>query len=198
VCWQNGALRPYSARGPTIDGRTKPEIVAPDGVSGRTYGVSGGCTGGFQGTSASAPHVAGAAALVKQAFPEFNVGQLQNFLQIRAVDSGPTGLDNHFGWGRLSLSTPPTVVPPPPQPPPPADTFCVVPRVTGMKLVRAKRAIRTAGCKVGSVRRTYSARVKRGRVLRQRPKAGRRFEQGHAVNLIQSRGRRPARSQNRR
>jgi subtilisin family serine protease len=196
VCWQNGLLRPYSSRGPTIDGRVKPEIVAPDGVSSGTYGISAGCSGGFQGTSASAPYVAGAAALVKQAHPAFSMGQLQEFLETRAIDSGPPGLDNHYGVGRLSLGPPPAVVPPPPQPPP-ADAFCVVPRLRGMLLARAKQAIRASGCSVGKVRRAYSTRVPRGRVVGQSPKAGRRLAQGHAVNLVQSRGRRPARSQNR-
>ena len=198
-CWQTGVVRDYSSKGPTIDGRVKPDLSAPDGVSGRTYGLTNGCSGGFQGTSASAPYVAGAAALVKQANPSFNVGQLQNFLEIRAVDAGPPGKDDHYGAGRLSLGTPSsTTPPPPPPPPPPAAASCVVPRVTGLVIGQAKRRIAASGCRVGQVRKTFSARVKRGRVVSQSPKARRRFERGHPVNLVQSRGRRPARGQNRR
>ncbi|MFB6228338.1 MAG: S8 family serine peptidase [Halobacteriales archaeon] len=50
-------LEAFSSRGPTVDGRTKPELVGPDGVETSTYG-------GFSGTSAAAPHAAGVAALV--------------------------------------------------------------------------------------------------------------------------------------
>ena len=49
----------YSSRGPTNDGRLKPDIVAPDGTTSMTYGF-----GGAFGTSFSAPTVAGAAALL--------------------------------------------------------------------------------------------------------------------------------------
>ena len=52
----------FSSRGPTIDDRVKPDITAPDGVSTATYGSHN-----FWGTSAAAPHAAGAAALFKAA-----------------------------------------------------------------------------------------------------------------------------------
>ena len=69
LCWQSRALEPYSSQGPTIDGRTKPDIVGHDSVSGATYGGFSSCPSAFAGTSASSPEVAGAAALVKQAYP---------------------------------------------------------------------------------------------------------------------------------
>ncbi|MGN6797275.1 MAG: S8 family serine peptidase, partial [Gaiellaceae bacterium] len=40
VCWQTGDLEWYSSRGPTIDGRTKPDIAAYDSVSTDTYGAA--------------------------------------------------------------------------------------------------------------------------------------------------------------
>lgn len=59
--WRDESLDSYSSRGaldaPAAD--MKPELLAPTGVSTRTYGSEG-----FRGTSASAPHAAGAAALV--------------------------------------------------------------------------------------------------------------------------------------
>ena len=69
LCWQSGQLEPYSSQGPTIDGRMKPDLVGHDSVSSATYGPFIGCPSGFAGTSASSPEVAGAAALVEQAYP---------------------------------------------------------------------------------------------------------------------------------
>ncbi len=108
VCWQDSSLQPYSGRGPTIDGRTKPDIAGPDSVSSATYGVFSQCgASGFPGTSASTPHVGGAAALVAGANPGFGPSDIQNFLQARAVDVAPAGLDNGSGHGRLNLGAPP-------------------------------------------------------------------------------------------
>src|SRR5262249_26226776 len=107
VCWQDSSLQFYSSRGPTIDGRVKPDIAGFDGVSG-LYGPAKGCTGGFLGTSAASPHVAGAAALVKQMNPTFGPDDLQSYLQSHAVDLGSPGFDNDTGAGKLALDfTPP-------------------------------------------------------------------------------------------
>jgi subtilisin family serine protease len=105
ACWQNGALEPYSSQGPTIDGRRKPEITAPDSVSSGTYGTFAACGehAGFPGTSASSPHVAGAAALVKQARPSWTETQIRGFLEQRAADAGARGRDNQYGAGHLAL-----------------------------------------------------------------------------------------------
>ncbi|MFC1990988.1 S8 family serine peptidase, partial [Chloroflexota bacterium] len=92
------ALESFSSHGPTDDGRTKPDIVAPDGVSTVSYGATA-----FSGTSASAPHAAGAAALVKERFSSYTPAQIQSFLEGRAVDLGDTGKDNLYGSGRLHL-----------------------------------------------------------------------------------------------
>ena len=56
----------FSSRGPTLDGRLKPDISAIDGVSITGAGRFGSP---FFGTSAAAPHVAGIAALALQAAP---------------------------------------------------------------------------------------------------------------------------------
>lgn len=106
LCPQTSLLV-YSSRGPTKDNRVKPDITAPSHVSTATFGKYTGDGSnqnpGFDGTSASAPHVAGAAALVKQIFPKFTPQQIQEFLEKRAEDRGPRGKDNDWGSGQLLL-----------------------------------------------------------------------------------------------
>ncbi|MFC1990420.1 Ig-like domain-containing protein, partial [Chloroflexota bacterium] len=118
VFWNNpSTLESFSSRGPTKDNRVKPDLVAPDGVSTASYGASNGVEylsggAGFFGTSASAPHVAGAAVLVKQRYPSYTPAQIQSFLEGRAVDLGDSGKDNLYGSGRLDLGSPPALTPP--------------------------------------------------------------------------------------
>jgi len=96
--WTSGPQEDFSSQGPTNDGRTKPDISAPDGVSSFTYG-----TRGFFGTSASSPHVAGAAALVLSALPGLSPDERQSYLESWAVDMGTAGKDSIYGSGRLRL-----------------------------------------------------------------------------------------------
>jgi subtilisin family serine protease len=103
LCWQTNALESYSSQGPTIDGRIKPDIAGHTAVSNATYGNFTSCPSGFAGTSASSPEVAGAAALVKQAYPAWNADQIQAFLEKRAIDLGTPGKDNQYGAGQLNL-----------------------------------------------------------------------------------------------
>jgi subtilisin family serine protease len=100
VAWSSpSTIEYFSSRGPTDDGRIKPNLVGPDGVSSFTYGS-------FYGTSASSPHAAGAAALVLQANPGWTPAQAISFLEGRAVDLGSAGPDNVYGAGRLDLGSP--------------------------------------------------------------------------------------------
>ena len=62
----NQTIQYFSSRGPTLDGRMKPDISGIDGVSITGAGRFGSP---FFGTSAAAPHVAGIAALALQAAP---------------------------------------------------------------------------------------------------------------------------------
>jgi subtilisin family serine protease len=91
----------FSSQGPTEDGRVKPNLAGPDGVSNATYGS-------FFGTSASSPHVAGAAALVLQAHAGWTPAEVVSFLEGHAVDLGAAGPDNVYGAGRLDLGQPET------------------------------------------------------------------------------------------
>jgi len=96
--WSDDSNHLYSSRGPTEDGRIKPDLVAPSGVSGATYGDLG-----FSGTSASAPHVAGAFALLMGKLP-YAADEIKSIIEARALDLGSSGKDNIFGVGRLKLS----------------------------------------------------------------------------------------------
>ena len=89
----------------------------------------------------------------------------------------------------VSIAAPPPPPPPPPSPPPPPPT-CLVPKVVGKTLAKAKAAIKSRHCRTGKVTRVYSTSVKQGRVVSQRPKAGRRLANRARVSLVVSRGRR--------
>ena len=112
LCWESRQLESYSSRGPTVDGRVKPDIVGHDSVSGATYGMFDGCPSAFAGTSASSPEVAGAAALVRQVFPAWTPDQVRQYLARSARDLGDAGMDSAYGAGELQLPKPPDVVRP--------------------------------------------------------------------------------------
>lgn len=101
------SLESFSSRGPTTDGRLKPDVVAPDRVTTAAYGSQG-----FWGTSASAPHAAGAAALVRGAYPAYDPAAAQSFLESRATDLGAAGKDSLYGSGALNLGAAPDASPP--------------------------------------------------------------------------------------
>jgi eukaryotic-like serine/threonine-protein kinase len=65
-----------------------------------------------------------------------------------------------------------------------------VPKVVGLKLPKAKRAIAKAGCRTGRVRKARSKK-QAGIVISQRPKAKASVSKGTAVSLVVSNGRRP-------
>ena len=98
--WDLGILASYSSRGPTADGRIKPDLVAPSGVATASYGMNRL----FGGTSAATPHVAGAAALLKSANPSLSRDDLWQALVESTVDLGAPGKDDSTGYGKLVLS----------------------------------------------------------------------------------------------
>ena len=103
--WNTNIIAPYSNRGPTIDGRTKPEITGVACGQSASYSPvaddGGQCW--FRGTSQSAPHVAGLASLVRQRFPDYNPNQVARYLQEHAADRGASGPDNTWGHGLATL-----------------------------------------------------------------------------------------------
>lgn len=86
----------FSSEGPTTDGRNKPEISAPNRVQTSL-------TSSFAGTSASSPHVAGAAALLRSQNTSLSAVQLKDALIATAQDVAATGYDLRTGFGRISL-----------------------------------------------------------------------------------------------
>lgn len=74
------------------------------------------------------------------------------------------------------------------QPPatPAAVVTCHVPRLKGMKLAAAEKALRKAHCKVGKVKHVSSRKLARGRVMSTKPRAGRRLQAGAKIELFVS------------
>lgn len=109
VDWHDGAVPRYSSRGPTLDGRPKPELGGPEGVWSAAHALIGAAPA-FSGTSAAAPHVAGAAALVLSTDPAAAPDAVRDLLVSRAAPLG--GMGNAVtgagsGAGRLDLGAPP-------------------------------------------------------------------------------------------
>jgi len=101
-------IEPYSSQGPTTDGRTKPDIVAVDCIPTTVRLFS---TSAFCGTSEAAPFVAGAAALVVQAYPLLTPADLAAWLRSHATPLGSPVPNDTFGAGLLNLGPPPDLTP---------------------------------------------------------------------------------------
>lgn len=71
----------FSSRGPTFDGRSKPELVAPgENINGPLSGGAYASDVYGDGTSFAAPHVAGVAALLLQAAPDLSIQEVKEAL----------------------------------------------------------------------------------------------------------------------
>lgn len=116
-------IAPFSSKGPTADGRIKPDITAPGNilassvsrfdsnyvlssprtVSGLTDGTNNWWYGMMDGTSMSAPMVTGIIALWLQANPNLNVADIKTILQNTADTDSFTGTGSAIPnntWGR--------------------------------------------------------------------------------------------------
>ena len=92
----NDAPEGFSAEGPNKAGLNKPDIAAPDRVQTSL-------SGSFAGTSASAPHVAGAVALLQADNPGISTVAVRNLLMGTSQDVHTAGFDFRTGPGRVSL-----------------------------------------------------------------------------------------------
>ena len=94
------SIESYSSRGPTPDGRVKPDVVGADCGETATYNTP------FCGTSQAAPHVAGMAALVRQRFPNYTPAEVVAYIKENAQQriSSP---DPNNTWGHGFFVLPP-------------------------------------------------------------------------------------------
>jgi serine protease AprX len=96
-------LAAFSSRGPTSDGRAKPDLAAP-GVS--VTAAKAGTVNGYvtlSGTSMATPYVAGAAVLMRQAAPSATPADIRAALTGSALDVGAAGGDNDYGAGLIDV-----------------------------------------------------------------------------------------------
>ena len=106
--WDTHTIADYSSRGPTPDGRVKPDIVGTACGATASYplNIRDGNQCWFAGTSQAAPHVAGLAALVRQRFPGYTPAQVASYLKNHAEERGDPGADNIWGSGFARLPSP--------------------------------------------------------------------------------------------
>ena len=99
INYSTDTLESFSSRGPTDDGRDKPEICGYNRVS-----TSQGVFSPFVGTSSAAPHVAGATALLISAYPSYDSYDIENILLQKAdITNEVYSAQNLCGSGIVSL-----------------------------------------------------------------------------------------------
>ncbi len=122
-----GDIAPFSSKGPTADGRTKPDITAPGNIlasSVNSYltalnsshervvqavevGSKSWYFGMFEGTSMAAPMVTGIVALWMQKYPTLSRDQALVLMKRAAITDTFTGKipaagSNTWGWGKIN------------------------------------------------------------------------------------------------
>ncbi|MCD6289979.1 MAG: S8 family peptidase [Anaerolineae bacterium] len=151
----------FSSRGPTSDGRVKPDIVFPgyNIVAARASGTGmGHPVNDFytsaSGTSMATPHCSGAAALLLEAEPSLTPEQVAERLKAGAVDLGEDANAQgagradvyaaiHAGEGATPTPSPtpeptptPGPTPPGPEPPPEPPPGCLTAVLRALHLIK--------------------------------------------------------------
>ncbi len=117
-------IAPFSSRGPTRDGRQKPDITAPGSIILSTKSKDVSVTDPFlppdgtdptpkryqfmQGTSMSSPLASGAIALMKEVNPTWTYSDVINYFKTNsqgtATYSGYNSWNNIWGWGVIDVT----------------------------------------------------------------------------------------------
>jgi serine/threonine-protein kinase len=72
----------------------------------------------------------------------------------------------------------------------PPIVHCVVPKLKGKTLKAATRTLKAHFCSLGKVSHSFSRTVKKGRVISQKPRPGKRLKARTKVSLVLSKGKR--------
>ena len=119
----------FSSRGPTSDGRIKPDLCFPGAsiVACRAAGTSMGTPvdsfyTSASGTSMATPHATGASALLLQANPNLVPQQIKDVLMNTAKDLGLDANTQGKGRAQVFVAYQSAIGEPPPPPPPPPPT----------------------------------------------------------------------------
>lgn len=100
-----GDISTFSSRGPTRDGRQKPEIAAPGQsiTSAKAEGSGNDQYRSLGGTSMAAPHIAGTIALMLQKKRSLTQTQIKNYFTRNARSDVFTGAipNNEWGYGKV-------------------------------------------------------------------------------------------------
>ena len=100
-------IESFSSGGPTaFDFRLKPDVTAPGGLVLSSVPAGEGFWEELSGTSMAAPHVAGAAALLRQRHPTWTVAEIESALELTGapVRSGTREVPvTREGGGRIDL-----------------------------------------------------------------------------------------------
>jgi hypothetical protein len=139
---------------------------------GPVDGSRGKCAGGARGTGFAEQWLGGQPDFFSAEPVRVTAGEERAGLDAR--------LDRTAGTNAAPTSTAPAA---------PGPGACVVPKVKGVKAAAARKAIRRAHCKPGKETRRAHVKVKRGRAIGTKPKAGTSLPAGTAVELVISSGR---------
>jgi len=108
---RDGTIADFSSRGPTKDGRVKPDICAPGvyilsstcGMISMMQFMDGPKLGAISGTSMATPHISGLVALIKQLYRDRGVELTTSMLKDMLKKYGQPK-DAERGWGLLTWS----------------------------------------------------------------------------------------------
>ncbi|HKD95834.1 MAG TPA: PASTA domain-containing protein [Gaiellaceae bacterium] len=165
------------------NGRTgsKSIQVSPQAVD-QTLNVANAGSGA--GSVSSSPAGIDCGATCSQAYSFGTVVTLTEAPASGSVFSGWSGACSGTGGCSVTMNQARSVTATFTLKPPPG---CVVPNLKGKTLSSAKSALKHAHCNAGKVTKKFS-KVKKGRVISQKPKAGTDLPAGSKVNLVLSKG----------